>query len=183
MSVVQVGPLDTLSGALLFAFRNNTTEAVSHVDWSATAKADGSMVGSGMSQGTVPAQIQPGEVGLAYIFFDNADAFPEGVEYEIAAQTMPADQSFYNTADLTVTEANLVGDSIVGSAANETGAIAAGPYEAQIFCFEGDNLASHMMTFASQQDPIEGGDTVTFSNDLLGYSCDSFVVGVTGFFE
>jgi hypothetical protein len=183
MSVVQVGPLDTLSGTLLFAFRNNTTETVSHVDWSATAKASGSLVGSGASQGTIPAQIQPGEVGLAYIYFDNADAFPDGVEYEFAAQTMPADQSFYNTADLTVTEANLVGGSIVGTAANKTGASIAGPFGGQIYCFDGDNLISTTWTYANETGPLGDGETVNFSTDLYGSSCDSFVVGMTGYFE
>lgn len=49
VSVVQIGPLDLSQGILLFAFRNNTAEGISHVDWSATARSDGAIVSTGSS--------------------------------------------------------------------------------------------------------------------------------------
>lgn len=98
VSVVQVGPLDTDQGILLFAFRNNTAEGISHVDWTATARSGGSIVGTGSSQGTIPAQVAPGEVGLGYIFFENAGAIPGNAQYEFAVETSRVDTTSYNTA-------------------------------------------------------------------------------------
>ncbi|MCT9002346.1 hypothetical protein [Microbacterium memoriense] len=182
VSVVQIGPLDSASGTLIFAFRNNTSESISHVDWTATARSGGSIAATGSSQGTTPAQLQPGEAGLSYIYFDNADAIPADAEYEFQVSTSAADTSPYNTAPLTVTEANVSGDSIVGGATNETGAETTGPYSVEVYCFEGDTLLSSMITFAEQTDEIPDGGTVTFSANLFGDSCPTFVLGVSGYF-
>jgi hypothetical protein len=80
VSVVQVGPLGELgsSATLPFAFRNNSGEGISHVDWAATAHSGGSIVATGSSQGTIPAQVQPGEIGLAFIFFDGNSKLLDG---------------------------------------------------------------------------------------------------------
>jgi hypothetical protein len=183
VSVVQVGPLNTDQGILLFAFRNNTSEGISHVDWSATARSGGKIVSTGSSQGTIPAQVQSGEVGLGYIFFENSDAIPDDAEYEFTVETSPADTESYNTAPLKVTEANLSGDAIVGSATNQTGASTDGPFSVSIYCFEGDNLLRYTGDYAEQDGPIADGGTVTFTADLYGEKCGSFAVGVGGYFS
>lgn len=77
VSVVSQGPLKpdgVGGGSLLFAFRNNTTKAVSHVDFTGTATASGNLVASGQSQGTIPAQVQPGEAGFAFIYFSDVSS-------------------------------------------------------------------------------------------------------------
>lgn len=183
VSVVQVGPLVKDSGILLFAFRNNTDEAISHVDWSASARSGGSIVSSGTSQGTIPAQVAPGEVGLSYIFFENAEAIPAKTEYEFTAETTEADTSSYNTAPLKVTEANLVGDAIVGGATNETGATITGPYSVAIYCFNGNKIVSYTSDFAEPDGDLEDGGKVTFTADLYGDKCASYVVGIGGYFS
>lgn len=183
VSVVQVGPLDTDQGILLFAFRNNTTDGISHVDWTATARSGGSIVGTGSSQGTIPAQVAPGEVGLGYIFFENAGALPGNAEYEFAVETSPVDTTSYNTAPLTVTEVNLVGQAIVGSATNETGASTEGPFSVAMYCFEGNDLAWYTSSFTEQDGPIEDGGIATFTVDLYGDRCAKYVIGVDGYFS
>lgn len=183
VSVIQVGPLLKDSGILLFAFRNNTSEAISHVDWTASARSSGSLVSSGTSQGTIPAQVASGEVGLAYIYFDNADAIPPKAEYEFSADSMEADTSSYNTAPLSLTESNLVGDAIVGGAVNDTGAAVTGPYSVAIYCFNGNKLVNYVSDFAEPDSDLENGDTVTFAADLYGDKCASYVVGVDGYFS
>ena len=58
MSVVHVVPRvedGSGSGTLPFAFRNNTSEGISHVDWTGTARSGGSIVATGS---TIPAQVQ-----------------------------------------------------------------------------------------------------------------------------
>lgn len=182
VSVVQIGPLNKDSGKLLFAFRNNTNEEIAHIDWSATARSAGEVVGSGSSQGTSPVQVQPGEVGFSYIYFDNGEALPDDTEYEFTSDSAPAGPSFYNTAPFTVTEANLVGDAIVGSAINETGDKVSGPYSVRIYCFEGDNLVSDITTFASPDGDLDDGGTTSFSASLYSTPCETYSVGVSGYF-
>ena len=110
VSIVAHGPLKKPgSGAILpIAFRNNNGAAISHVDLSATARLNGKLVASGKSQGTTPAQVQPGEVGLAFIYFEDSKSMADtGLEYEFTAETMPADTSSYNTAPLNGWRGNL----------------------------------------------------------------------------
>lgn len=183
VSVVQIGPMETDSGTLLFAFRNNTSEGISHVDWTATATSGGKIVGTGSSQGGIPAQVQSGEVGLSYIYFDNAKAIPKDAKYEFTVETTPVDTSSYNTAPMKVTQANLVGGSIVGGATNATDAEATGPYSVEIYCFKGDKIQAKHGTFAEQLGKIAPGGKVTFSEDLFGDKCPTFTVGVSGFFS
>lgn len=182
VSVVQVGSMLKDKGILLFAFRNNTDAAISHVDWSATARSGGSIVGSGSSQGTTPSQVRPGEVGLAYIFFDSAATIPDDADYDFQVSTSPADTSFFNTADLEVTEANGSNDAIVGGATNATDANATGPFSVDVYCFDGDNLIDQATGF-SDQDSAAPGDAVSFSVALYGQQCSTFALGVSGYFQ
>jgi hypothetical protein len=186
VSVVQIGPqLEDGAGAakLLFAFRNNTGEGISHADWIGTARSGGSIVATGSSQGTIPAQVQPGEIGLAFIYFaSGAKRPPAGAEYEFTVDTSPADQNAYNTAPLKVTEANTSGDAIVGAAANSTAESVEGPFSVSVYCFDGDKLLSEHSTFAEQDGPVEANGQVTFSDNLYGAKCPTFTVGVAGYF-
>lgn len=182
VSVVQVGPLDTSQSILLFAFRNNTPEGISHVDWTATARSGGKIVSTGSSQGTSPSQVQPGEVGLSYIYFENSKAIPDNTDYEFKAESSPINTESFNTAPLKVTEANLSGDAVVGSATNKTGASTDGPYEAPVYCFKGDKLLRYTGGFAEQDGPIKAGGKATFTVDLYGEKCPTFAVGVSGYF-
>ncbi len=185
VSVVEIGPLEKpgLGASLLFAFRNNTSKAISHVDWNATARSGGAIVSTGSSQGTVPAQVQPGEVGLAYIYFENGEVIEDDAEYEFDVDTSPADTSSYNTAPLKVAEASISGDAIVGSATNTSGAETVGPYGVSVYCFDGNTLLSQFVSYAEQSDEVEDGGSVTFTASLYGDNCASFVVGVAGYFS
>lgn len=182
VSVVQVGSMLKDKGILLFAFRNNTDAAISRVDWSATARSGGSIVGSGSSQGTTPSQVRPGEVGLAYIYFDSAATIPDDADYDFQVTTSPADTSFFNTAALKVTEANVSGDAIVGGASNATDASATGPFSVDVYCFDGDKLIDQAIGF-SDQDAAAPGDSVSFSVALYGQQCSTFALGVSGYFQ
>ncbi|WP_280827708.1 hypothetical protein [Mycobacterium sp. OTB74] len=186
MSVIQTGPLDVhISGAakLPFAFRNNTSGAISHVDWTATARSGGKIVATANSQGTIPAQVQPGEVGLAFIYFGPGDPKPPTeAAYDFQAKTSAADQHSYNTAALKVTEANASGDAVVGGAVNSTGKSVEGPFSVSTYCFDGDKLLGAHDAFAKQNGPAAPDEQVTFSVPLYGASCPTFIVGVGGFF-
>lgn len=187
VAVVAEGPLkkDLIGAASLpVAFRNNTADAISHIDLSATARTNGKLVASGRSQGTIPAQVRPGEVGLGFIYFEDAKSLMDtGVKYEFTAETMPADTSSYNTAPLKVAEATANGTSIVGTANNATGKALTGPYSVEVYCFDSGKLAARVGAFADQDGDIEADATVSFTADLLDTKCRTFTVGVSGYFQ
>ncbi|MGN8025961.1 hypothetical protein [Microbacterium sp. 22242] len=189
VSVVAQGQLSKTegmgSGMLLIAFRNNTADAVSHVDFSVAAKAGGKVVASGNSQtGSIPAQVQPGEVALDYIYFDNVASVPDtGVTYEFTTQTLPADTSSYNTAALKVTQADNNGEAIIGSATNTSDKTLMGPYGVYAYCFDGDNLSMLLQDYATPGSELGAGDQVAFTVNLYDRTCDVFALGVSGYFK
>jgi hypothetical protein len=187
ISVVSRGaikPDGTGGGSLLFAFRNNTRKAISHLDFTGTVTAGGKLVASGQSQGTIPAQVKPGEAGFAYFYFEDASSVPAtGATYDFKTSTMPVDTSSYNTAPLTVTQATNNGNSIIGSAANKTGEPLTGPYSVDTYCLNGNTLTDEITDFATETGDIAAGASVSFSTDLLGTSCNTYAVGVSGYFK
>ena len=96
--------------------------------------------------------MQPGEVGLAFIYFDGSSELPPtDAEYEFTVNTSAADQAFYNTAPLKVTEASASGDAIVGAAVNGTGESVGGPFSVSVYCFDGDKLLSRRIRLVPSQ--------------------------------
>ncbi|MBO9042049.1 hypothetical protein DEI95_02265 [Curtobacterium sp. MCBD17_008] len=188
VSVVATAPLEktdgTGSGTLTFAFRNNTAASISHVDFTGTASVGGKVVASGSSQDTIPAQVKPGEAGFGYIYFEDVSSVPDsGVQYDFKASTSPADTSSYNSAPLNVTQADNNGKSIIGTAVNKTGEPLTGPYSVGVYCFSGDTLTSSTLDYATESGDIEADATVSFSHDLYDTPCDTFTVGVSGWFK
>lgn len=181
VSVVQVGPFD--GSRLPFAYRNNTDAAISHIDWSATARNGGQIVATGSSQGGTPAQVPPGGVGFAFIYFGSDTELPADAEYEFSENHMPADATPYNTAPFVITESNNVGGSIVGAAVNRTGSTVTGPYSVEVYCFDGDGLVSSTGTFTEQDGDLADGGTVSFTADLYDEPCPTYLLGVSGYFN
>lgn len=187
VSIVGRGPLHkdgTGSAMLPVAYRNNTPKDIAHVDLSATARLNGQLVASGQSQGATPAQVQPGEVGFAFIYFEDSKSMPDkGLAFEFTTETMPADDSSYNTAPVKVKEATYNGKSIVGTAQNLTGKNLTGPYDVQVYCFQGSKLTAELGSFADQDSDISNNDSVSFTVDLYDTKCATFTVGVSGYFK
>ena len=187
VSVVQIGaPFKDGIGAtrLPFAFRNNTGAGISSVEWTGTARSGGSIVATGGSRGTTPAQVQPGEIGLAYIHFGTGAKIPPAdVDYVFTVKTSQVNKvAPHSWAPLKVTEANVSGDAIVGAAVNATGKPLSGPVNADVYCFDGDKLLIQRGAVPMQYGPVAPDEQVTFSVDLHGASCPTFTVGVEGFF-
>jgi hypothetical protein len=172
-------------GTLLIAYRNNTSAAISHVNFDATAAAGGKVVATGQSQaGAIPAQVQPGEVALDYIYFDNVKSVPHaGVTYRFTVQTMPADTSSYNTAPLKITQATNNGSAIIGAAVNNTGKKLTGPYGVHAYCLDGRNLTTMVQDYAHPDGDLAAGSQASFTIDLSDTKCDKFVIGASGYFD
>jgi hypothetical protein len=187
VSVVTTAPLKTDGsggGTVAFAFRNNTAAPISHVDFTGTASAGGKVVASGSSQDTIPAQVKPGEAGFGYLYFEDVSSVPQsGVQYNFKTSTMPADTSSFNSAPLNVTQADNNGKSIIGTAVNKTGKALTGPYSVGIYCLSGDTLTASTLDYATETGDIEADATVSFSHDLYDTPCNTFTVGVSGWFK
>lgn len=181
VSVVQIGPIE--DSVLPFAYRNNTDAPISHIDWSATARSRGQLVATGSSQGGTPAQVPPGGIGLAYIYFGSDTSLPADAEFEFSEKHLPADTTPFNTAPFVIAETNEVGGSIVGTAVNRTGVSVSGPYSVDTYCFDGDNLLSSTRTFAEQSGDLPDGGTASFTANLYGDLCPTYLVGVSGYFN
>jgi hypothetical protein len=188
VSIVAQGPLDKYEGegaSLPIAFRNNTGAAISGVSFSANARLNGKLVAGGQDQGAIPAQVQPGEVGFAYIYFAHAKSMVvTGLKYEFTAKSSPADNSSY-FAPLTVGEVTNDGSSIVGTAVNKTGKAVHGPYSVQVYCFAGNKLTEDTQALTDQDTDLAAGAEVSFTVELRVYDikCDKFTVGVSGYYE
>lgn len=187
LSVVYVGPLSrnpSGDSTLPIAVRNNTGKAVSHIDLTASVRQAGKLVATGKSQEVQPAQLGPGEVGLSYIYFElNTTPPPAGATYSFSSESIAADTSSYNTSTLKVMEANRSGGSIVGTASNATGKEVQGPYKVNVFCFtETGKMSAVHGAFANETGNVKPSGQVTFTADLFGSSCPTFVVGTTGYF-
>ncbi|MCL2471338.1 MAG: hypothetical protein FWF25_06315 [Propionibacteriaceae bacterium] len=188
VSVVAQGTLETTdSGSILpIAFQNNTDAAISSIDWSAQASS-GSEVATGMSEGSDPAQLQPGEVGLAYITFDATTATPApDATYTFSAETSPADTSSMNNGSLTVTDPTIANGAMTGTAVNNTGASFSSPISVTVYCFSAapDYLLQTAHTgYADQSGDIAADASTTFTVDLAGDTCDSYLVGASGIFS
>lgn len=189
VAVVAQGPLlepaSSEGATLLIAYRNNTNAAVSHVDFSVTANAGGKVVASGESQtGSIPAQVQPGEVALDYIYFENVASMPDtGVTYDFTVRTSPANTSFYNTAPFKVTQADNNGSAIIGAAVNNTGKDLTGPYGVYVYCFDGNNLTNLVQDYATPDGDLAAGGQAAFTVNLYDAKCDTYALGVSGYFK
>lgn len=184
ITAVHIGKFDPDSSVLPFIFRNNTDEAISHVDASATVRdADGKLTASGSSQGTTPTQIPPGGLAMSYIFLQDGQV-PDDATVDFTFDASPADTSLFNTGDLTITEVESTGDGVVGTATNENDATLTGPYGVDIYCFdEAGTLIETHRGYANERGDLQPGDAVSFSETFYGDPCPTFLLGVSGYFN
>lgn len=181
ISVVQLGTLDRGLRVLPFVFRNDENRDYANIQWSATVRSNGAIVASGSSHENTPSLVRSGELGLGSIYFDNADAIPDGAQYEFSINRSALETGLYHTADLKITEANNSGGSIVGTAQNRTGHELMGGPMIGVYCFDGDKVISQMTGFTDQQGRIADQGTVSFSVNLMGANCPTFAVGASGY--
>jgi hypothetical protein len=181
ISAVRVSDSTALSGSVPFIFRNNTDETIAHVNVTATIRdADGKLAASGDNQGTAPAQIPPGGLGMSYLYIGDAE-LPADADIEFTFSPSPADTSPFNTGDLTVTELEPTNEGIVGVATNQTDGTLSGPYSIWIYCFDDNAIEDVRTGFGNEDADTPPGGTVSFS-ERLPDGCTDYLVGVTGYF-
>lgn len=185
LSVVLNGTAVDDSGSIPVVVRNRTSGTVYNVETTATARgADGSLAGSGSSQGFVPTKVAPGEWAFGYIYFDGT--VPAGAEFDITA-TAETESGFIGSVDVKPVETNMVpsefsGQQIIGIVENGTDQEVSGPIGVQVLCF--DQAGSAVVETHSgytDADSVAAGGTASFSVDLFEDPCPNFAVGASGY--
>jgi hypothetical protein len=167
-------------------FRNNTSAAIAHVDVSATAKdPTGKIVASGASQGTDPSTVQPGQRAFAFIYFESGTDLTSNDTLSFSFQTTPASTESFNTAAIQVTQANLSGSSIAGGVQNRTGHPVEGPISVHAYCLNSSGDPTSVVTgfTSSSTGNLAPDATDSFQLDLYDQSCQSFLVGASGYYS
>ncbi len=176
------------------ALRNNTSATVSSIQIAATFRNKaGSIVATASTTGTQPGQLVPGEVGLADLLVDTGGKqIPTDATISYTAQSSAPGTSPLNVATAKVTEANRVGSNIVGSARNTSTQTIGGPLEAEVWCFDkSGHLTAKVSGLTEGQSSIAPQASASFTVDLgllqlapsAPPACDSYSVGVTGYYS
>lgn len=169
------------SGCQSPAATPGTSAAISHVGITADATVSGRIAATGQGQGVDPAQIKPGAAALAYIFFAS-QKIPAHPSYHFTFDASAADQSFFNTANLKVTQANRSGESIAGELVNDNKVNVTGGAEVDVFCFTGSRLTAESDGATNSQADTPPGGTDTFTVPLFDPKCGSYLVGAFSYF-
>ncbi len=171
----------TDSGTVPVVVRNNTSDALASLDVTGTARSGGTLVGSGDSQGLVPAIVKPGEWAFGYVYFQSK--VPAGSTFEFTVSGSKLSDLFQTPVDLQIPEVNMtqgaIGPSLVGIVKNPSSSAVEYPVSVDVLCFQGTTLLSAQNGFTSGNAPVAAGGTGSFSVDLLG-SCPSWVAGSYG---
>ncbi|MGP9490666.1 FxLYD domain-containing protein, partial [Glutamicibacter sp. AOP5-A2-7] len=182
VDVVATGPVKPKYGntTIVIAVRNNTSDTITSVEATGVAKdKTGKIIGSGSSQGFNPSSIPAGGIALGYVYYGSEIPASAKIDFTVASQPLQGDPYFQ---DLTIDEANLVGDVITGQATNNSSFTLNGPYGVEVTCFDKENkILSKTGDFATPDADLAPGQSVTFQANLYDNSCPKFLVGASGY--
>ena len=169
-------------GYMHLVFRNNTDETIGKVRFDARSLVDGEKFIDGRSQNIIPAHIEPGGIGVAYIYYPASHTIPEDAEYEYEVEwRVEGDDRFFDRQDFTVTETELVEGEIAGSAVNNSDLEIDIPVDVEILCFEGTDIVEMYTARTLEPAGIVGpGESVTFSWPTIYGPCEDYAVSVIG---
>lgn len=182
ISVVANGPVvarPTKTSIVPIVVRNGTQVPVTNVEVTGAAMdQSGKILGSARSLVFSPTTVPAGGVAFGFLYFD--PMIPEDAQIDFTVVTESA-AGRTNAQDLTVDQANAVGDAITGKATNNHAYSVKGSFTVNVTCFdEAGALLTSELGFASPTRDIVPGGSVTYQVDLHGTPCPSFLVGVSG---
>ena len=142
-------------------------------------------LGSGEDQGVEPAVVQPGEIAFGYIYFSAAPAATATIE--VSATADDAADDLFGSVPLLVGEANLIegeyAQQIVGEVSAEE-VESTGSARVMALCVDqAGTPASATTGYTDGQASILPGTAATFSIDLFGDPCPTFLIGASGYPE
>lgn len=183
VAVVRTGKLvRTVGSELVVVVRNNTARPVASVQVAAAGRdMAGQIQVTGAAQGSYPAVLAPGELGLAYVVFKERVRSDLDFTFTTTSST-PAEGTF-GDASGKVTEANRVGNTLVGTITNTTGRPLQGPYAVAVFCLSKDGAPTSVQySFDDLTGNVAPGDVRPFSVRIYGDTCRRYIVGSRSFY-
>lgn len=182
---------DPVRSNLPVVLRNNTGADLTVTQVVGVARDEGGkLVASSSFSNLAPAVLTTGQVGVGYVYFDIDELTPDLV-FEIEAQYEPAGGDFTYLYDLTITEAELTEDGIVGIATNPLAKTVNAGSDVGI-CFSGDGTVVGYLSGSADKTETAAGDDTSFSatfnypnedfDDAVTAlnSCERYLIGVTG---
>jgi hypothetical protein len=170
--------------SLPLVVRNNVAEPIENVEATATVRTpDGQLVATAVSQGFHPARVGPGEIAIGFVYFSPGTAVSPGsnVEISVSAKPSPSPQTY--RADIEVLEVNNTGMQLVGTGRNVRDHGITGPISVTAVCFDAAGAPTASPGGFANEDTADAQATVSFTVDLYGESCQSFLLGVSGYDE
>lgn len=167
-----------MGGTLPLIVRNNSADVVHDITATGSAQdADGKLVGSGSDQGFTPNTIAPGGIALGYVYF--SDDIGQGAAFDIEVDAEPGPGTW--SIDLPLQDLNQTKDSILGKVVNDTGSKVSGPISINGMCFDEAGTILRTVSDYAAKDDLAPGATSTFSLDLYGDPCPTFLLGARGY--
>lgn len=177
--VIMVG--EPIGSSVPIVVRNNTDAPVQLDKVLGTARdGSGNLALVGEVSTTVPYIIAPSQVGIASVYF--GEEVGTGLTFEFETETSPVKPSPYARQDITVQEASVTDDQIIGIVHNQTGGDLKGPFTVLALCFAQDgSITTFSGSFAAKND-LAADETSPFSLTRYGDgACDNYLVGSTGY--
>ena len=115
---------------------------------------------------------------MGFVYFDSVIPANAKIEFTVGSKSLKGKPNF---RDLTVNQANAVGDTITGKATNNHAHTVKGTFTVNVTCFDqtGALLASQLGS-ASPSADLAPGQSVVYQVNLHGKPCPAFLVGVSG---
>lgn len=174
----------SLGSSIPVIVRNNTKDSMNGIEVTGTARgADGSLVGSGTSQGFQPAILAPGEWGISYVYFDTTIPADATIETTTTGEKTDGPGAL-DSVPLKVNELNFKADeyggNYIGIVANEAKKTIS-TASLYLGCFD---AASNLLDveMGSTDGDVPAGGTASFNISAPGGTpCAAVAVGASGY--
>lgn len=182
VTVAAIAPADN-SGSFPMIVHNGTDQPISRVEVSGAAVgSDGTTVSSGSSQGLEPNVIEPGGIGIGYVYASMD--LPDDVTLEqISIDYTTGLGDFENIVVVDVTDVSASAERVTGTLTNPHDVGVDGPISVGFACLDdGGALVAVHSTFADR-DGIDPGGSSTFTVEFYGRAldCAGVILGASGF--
>lgn len=178
--MVLVGTYD--GSSLPIVVRNNTADDLTSVSVSATVHStDGKLIAAGGDQGFAPFLVRAGSYTLGHIYFDGAD-LPADASFDFKVKSDKSGTGKFSKLDLEISEANFLGDRVVGILLNGHDGKVTGPMGVTVVCL--DSAGAVLGDYSGYTDANEAapGEAVPFQVSFYGgVDCTNFVVAANGY--
>lgn len=185
VSVIAVGTLDQI-GNLPFVVRNNTAEDVEDIKVTVTARdGGGNLVGAADALSVNPHLVLAGTVAFGAAYFGNV-TLPPDATFDLKVASTPAGSNRFSIfRDLSVTEASLFEDRIVGQLENSSESPIKGPLLLSTVCFDLDGTLVGLVNGTASTTSVAPGESQPFQIALTlltyqGGTCPAFLVAGSG---